>query len=133
MERQINKYHILETNILLERFLTYREVFTEYFKTMKIIERGEALRYETYSRLTDNYLYNINRFVKFCDSYITKYDLENSSIADSMNKYFMDLIDAINCLDIERDLIDHSSLEQSKSKIHTREVEFMNTINFLGK
>jgi len=133
MKAMTNRYRVLETNVLLERFLTYREVFTEYFKTIKVIERGEALRYETYSRLTDNYIFNINRFVRFCDSYITKYEIENSSMAESLNYYFMDLIDAINCLDTDRDVIDHPRLELSKSKIKTREVEFMSTINFLAK
>lgn len=133
MKLTTNRYEILETNVLLERFLTYREVFTEYFKTMKVIERGEALRYETYARLTDNYLINIHQFIKVCNSYITKYNLEESAIADKLNNYFVDLIGAINCLDIEQNLIDHLSLEQSKSQIKTREEEFISTINFLAK
>ncbi|KRO00482.1 hypothetical protein [Companilactobacillus kimchiensis] len=133
MKPEKNKYLVLETNVLLESFLTYREVFTEYFKTMKVIERGEALRYETYSRLTDNYMSNIHRFIKVCDSYITKYHFEETVMAESLNKYFVVLIDAINCLDIDSDSIDHLSLEQSKAKIKSSEVEFMNTINFLVK
>ena len=133
MKLETNKYRILETNVLLERFLTYREVFTEYFKTMKIIERGEALRYETYARLTDNYISNIHRFIRLCNSYITKYQLEDSLIAQSLDNYFIDLIDAINCLDTEHNLLDRLSLEASKAKIQSHEVEFMNTINFLVK
>lgn len=125
-----SKYRVLETNVLLERFLTYREVFTEYFKTMKIIERGEALRYETYSRLTDNYLSNIHRFVKLCNSYITKYNLEDSVMASSLNAYFMDLIDAINCLNCDTDEIDHLSLARSKKIIEQREQDFMKTVGY---
>jgi len=133
MKSMMGKHRILETNVLLERFYTYREVFTEYFKTMKVIERGEALRYETYSRLADNYMSNVDRFVKLCNSYVMKYDLEDSAFADSLNNYFIDLIEAVKCLDFEQDMIDHSSLELAKQKIRNREIEFMDTINLLNK
>ena len=133
MQAMTSKYRVLETNVLLERFLTYREVFTEYFKTVKVIERGEALRYETYSRLTDNYISNIHRFMKLCDSYITKYNLRGSLVEGSLDKYFVNLIEALNCLDCEQDVVDHSSLEQSKDKIAISEKEFVKTISFLAK
>lgn len=128
-----SKYRVLETNVLLERFLTYREVFTEYFKTMKVIERGEALRYETYTRLTDNYISNIHRFMKLCDSYITKYDLRGTLIEGSLDEYFVNLIDALKCLDYDQDMVNHLSLEHSKVKIADSEKEFLKTISFLAK
>lgn len=131
MTAKTNKYRILETGVLLERFVTYNEVFTEYFKTIKIIERGEALRYETYARLTDNYISNIKRFIKLCNSYITKYNLENSMVAERMNNYFIDLINAIGCLDVKHNSIDYSRLENAKSRIRARQDEFVDSINIL--
>ena len=133
MTNTTSKYRLLETNVLLERFVTYSEVFTEYFKTMKIIERGEALRYETYARLTNNYLSNIHNLIKLTNSYITKYHLENSLVADKLNDYFMELIEAINCLDLDTEMIDHISWSQAQSNIKTRQAEFMNSINFFIK
>ncbi|MBL3530031.1 hypothetical protein [Companilactobacillus zhachilii] len=133
MTAQSNKYRILETNVLLERFVTYNEVFTEYFKTMKIIERGEALRYETYSRLADNYISNIHRFMKLCISYLDKYHLQNSVMAEKLNNYFVDLIDALNCMDTDNNLINHLSLEEARSKIKASQGEFLNSINFFIK
>ena len=127
-----NKYRLLETNVLLDRFLTYREVFSEHFKTMKVIERGEALRYETYSRLADNYISNVHRFIKLCEDYIEKYHLENSQLTDRLNDYLMEVIDAISCLDTDHNVIDHSKLEKSKQKIHQKELEFMNAIGLLA-
>lgn len=133
MTNTTSKYRILETNVLLERFATYSEVFTEYFKTMKVIERGEALRYETYSRLTDNYISNIHRFIKLCNSYVIKYHLEDSVMADKLNNYFIDLIDALNCLDVDNEVVDHLSWSQSQIKIKQAQDEFMGTINFFIK
>ena len=127
-----NNYRLLETNVLLDRFLTYREVFTEHFKTMKVIERGEALRYETYSRLADNYISNVHRFIDLCESYITKYHLENSQLTEKLNDYLVEVIDAISCLDTDRNLIDHIKLDQAKRKIRQREMEFMNAIGLLA-
>jgi len=117
MTAMTSRYRILETNVLLERFVTYNEVFMEHFKTMKIIERGEALRYETYSRLADNYLSNIDRFMKLCNSYIEKYNLQNSPMAEKLNNYFINLIDALNCLDTENNALYQASMEQARSKI----------------
>ncbi|MQS76084.1 hypothetical protein [Companilactobacillus halodurans] len=133
MELTTSKYRILETNVLLERFVTYNEVFAEYFKTMKVIERGEALRYETYARLQENYLSNIHKFIKLCNSYITKYQLENSLIAEKLNQYFLDLIDGISCLDTDQNQINHPKLEEAKQKIKQRQVDFIHTIGFLTK
>lgn len=133
MTTMISKYRILETNVLLERFITYNEVFTEYFKTIKVIERGEALRYETYSRLTDNYISNIKRFIQLCNSYLSKYNLENSTIAEKLNNYFIELINAINCLDGEKNTVDHLELAESRSRIKTSQEEFVNSINFFIK
>lgn len=127
-----NNNRLLETNVLLDRFLTYREVFTEHFKTMKVIERGEALRYETYSRLADNYISNVHRFVKLCEDYITKYNLENSQLTEKLNDYLVEVIDAISCLDTEHNLINHAKLEQDKQRIHQKEIEFMNAIGLLA-
>ncbi len=133
MDALTSKYRVFETNVLLERFLTYREVFTEYFKTMKVIERGEALRYETYSRLADNYMSNVHRFIELCNSYITKYNLEETVIVDSLDNYLVELISALNCLNYDQDLIDHLRLEESKQKIQSSEVQFMDTIKYLTK
>ena len=127
-----NNNRLLETNVLLDRFLTYREVFTEHFKTMKVIERGEALRYETYSRLADNYISNVHRFVKLCEDYITKYNLENSQLTEKLNDYLVEVIDAISCLDTEHNLINHAKLGQAKQRIHQKEIEFMNAIGLLA-
>jgi len=133
MDALTSKYRVFETNVLLERFLTYREVFTEYFKTMKVIERGEALRYETYSRLADNYLENVHRFIEVCNSYITKYHLEETIVVDSLDNYFIDLINGINCLNLDEDVVDHLVLEESKRKIQSREVQFVDSIRYLTK
>ncbi|MFH5811546.1 hypothetical protein [Companilactobacillus sp. FL22-1] len=133
MATKTSKYRILETNVLLERFVTYNEVFTEYFKTMKVIERGEALRYETYSRLADNYISNIHRFMKLCMSYVEKYHLQNSRIAEKMNNYFVELIAALQCLDLENNSLNHLSWEQARSKIDRSRDEFVNSINFFVK
>ena len=133
MTAMTSRYRILETNVLLERFVTYNEVFMEHFKTMKIIERGEALRYETYSRLADNYLSNIDRFMKLCNSYIEKYNLQNSPMAEKLNNYFINLIDAINCLDTENNALNQTSMEQARSKIKASQEEFVNSINVFIK
>jgi len=133
MTAMTSRYRILETNVLLERFVTYNEVFMEHFKTMKIIERGEALRYETYSRLADNYLSNIDRFMKLCNSYIEKYNLQNSSMAEKLNNYFINLIDALNCLDTENNALNQTSMEQARSKIKASQEEFVNSINVFIK
>ncbi|CAJ1195413.1 hypothetical protein [Companilactobacillus nantensis] len=133
MTVQTSRYRILETNVLLERFVTYNEVFTEYFKTMKIIERGEALRYETYSRLADNYISNIHRFMKLCISYLEKYNLQNSVLAEKLNNYFVDLIDALNCMDTNKNLINHLGLEEARSKIKASQAEFLNSLNIFIK
>jgi len=133
MTAMTSRYRILETNVLLERFVTYNEVFMEHFKTMKIIERGEALRYETYSRLADNYISNIDRFMKLCISYIEKYNLQNSSMAEKLNNYFINLIDALNCLDTENNALNQTSMEQARSKIKASQEEFVNSINVFIK
>ncbi|CAJ1175908.1 hypothetical protein LCR01_06070 [Companilactobacillus crustorum] len=133
MTTKTSKYRILETNVLLERFVTYNEVFTEYLKTIKLIERGEALRYETYSRWIDNYLTNIKSFIKLCNSYLSKYNLENSTIAEKLNNYFMDLIDMVNYMDVDHNLVDHSSIEKAQSKIRARQEEFLQALNILVK
>ncbi|WDT66644.1 hypothetical protein NV391_05415 [Companilactobacillus crustorum] len=133
MTTKTSKYRILETNVLLERFVTYNEVFTEYLKTIKLIERGEALRYETYSRWIDNYLTNIKSFIKLCNSYLSKYNLENSTIAEKLNNYFMDLIDIVNYMDVDHNLVDHSSIEKAQSKIRARQEEFLQALNILVK
>ncbi|WP_338231782.1 hypothetical protein [Companilactobacillus muriivasis] len=133
MTAMTSRYRILETNVLLERFVTYNEVFMEHFKTMKIIERGEALRYETYSRLADNYLSNIDRFMKLCNSYIEKYNLQNSPMAEKLNNYFINLIDALNCLDTENNALNQASMEQARSKIKASQAEFVNSINIFIK
>ncbi|HCD08639.1 MAG TPA: hypothetical protein DEQ50_10355 [Lactobacillus sp.] len=133
MITKTSKYRILETNVLLERFVTYNEVFTEYLKTIKLIERGEALRYETYSRWIDNYLTNIKSFIKLCNSYLSKYNLENSTIAEKLNNYFMDLIDMVNYMDVDHNLVDHSSIEKAQSKIRARQEEFLQALNILVK
>ncbi|ALB28961.1 hypothetical protein [Companilactobacillus heilongjiangensis] len=133
MTAMTSRYRILETNVLLERFVTYNEVFMEHFKTMKIIERGEALRYETYSRLADNYLSNIDRFMKLCNSYIEKYNLQNSPMAEKLNNYFINLIDALNCLDTENNALNQTSMEQARSKIKASQEEFVNSINVFIK
>ena len=133
MTAKTSRYRILETNVLLERFATYNEVFSEYFKTIKVIERGEALRYETYSRLTDNYISNIKRFIQLCNSYLTKYHLENTTIAEKLNNYFVELINAINCLDSEQNIVDHLELAESRERIKMTQDEFVNTINVFVK
>jgi len=133
MTAMTSRYRILETNVLLERFVTYNEVFMEHFKTMKIIERGEALRYETYSRLADNYISNIDRFMKLCISYIEKYNLQNSPMAEKLNNYFVNLIDALNCLDTENNALNQASMEQARSKIKASQAEFVNSINIFIK
>lgn len=133
MTTKTSKYRILETNVLLERFVTYNEVFTEYLKTIKLIERGEALKYETYSRWIDNYLTNIKSFIKLCNSYLSKYNLENSTIAEKLNNYFMDLIDMVNYMDVDHNLVDHSSIEKAQSKIRARQEEFLQALNILVK
>lgn len=133
MTAKTSKYRILETNVLLERFVTYNEVFTEYLKTIKLIERGEALRYETYSRWIDNYLTNIKSFIKLCNSYLSKYNLENSTVAEKLNNYFIDLIDMVNYMDVDRNLVDHSSIEKAQSKIRARQEEFLQALNILVK
>ncbi|WP_119326227.1 hypothetical protein [Companilactobacillus musae] len=128
-----NKYRILETNVLLERFVTYNEVFSEYLKTIKLIERGEALRYETYSRWVDNYLSNIKSFIKLCNSYLAKYNLEGSVIAEKLNNYFIGLIEMVSCMDLERNSVDHLKLERAQSDLRTRQEEFIQSLNFFTK
>ncbi|TGD23069.1 hypothetical protein EGT49_06960 [Companilactobacillus suantsaicola] len=128
----VERYNLIETNILLDRFLTYREVFTEYFKTIKVIERGEALRYETYSRLVENYMINVHQFIKLCNSYVVKYHLEKSFLAEALNNYFVSIISALDCLDIDNNLVDHRRLEAAKKKIHASEEKFMKSIGRLA-
>ncbi|WP_125763211.1 hypothetical protein [Companilactobacillus hulinensis] len=125
--------HVLETNVFVERFLTYRDVFVEYFKTMNLIERGEALTYETYSRLADNYVYNIKRFIKLGNSYVSKYHLENTKFYDSLNNYFVALIDALNYLDYEQNVVNKPQVAQARAVIRDREANFMNEVqSYIG-
>jgi len=133
MTAMTSRYRILETNVLLERFVTYNEVFSEYLKTIKIIERGEALRYETYGRLIDNYIRNVKQFIQLCNSYLAKYKLENSLVAEKLNNYFLDLIGAISCMDPESETVDHGSLALAQSRIKKRQTEFVDSINFFIK
>lgn len=121
--------HVLETNVFVERFLTYRDVFVEYFKTMNLIERGEALTYENYSRLADNYVYNIKNFIKLGNSYISKYNLEDSKVYDSLNNYFVALIDALNYLDYENNVVNKLQVAKARSVIRDREMDFMNEVH----
>ncbi|APX72766.1 hypothetical protein M5C72_06585 [Companilactobacillus allii] len=125
--------HILETNVFVERFLTYRDVFVEYFKTMNLIERGEALTYETYSRLADNYVINIKRFIKLGNSYISKYHLEETEFYDSLNNYFVALIDALNYLDYENNMVNKPQVAKARAVIRDSEIDFMNEVqSYMG-
>ncbi|KRK80451.1 hypothetical protein FD03_GL001874 [Companilactobacillus nodensis DSM 19682 = JCM 14932 = NBRC 107160] len=109
--------------------MTYRDVFVEYFKTMNLIERGEALTYENYSRLADNYVYNIKNFIKLGNSYISKYNLEDSKMYDSLNNYFVALIDALNYLDYENNVVNKLQVARARSVIRDREMDFMNEVH----
>ncbi|MFD1471227.1 hypothetical protein [Companilactobacillus mishanensis] len=123
-----NKTAILERNVFLERFVTYREVFSEYYKTMSLIDRGEALTYETYSRLTDNFLLNVKNFVKLCESFIEKHNLQNSRIERSLNNYFINLIESLKCMDLDKNTFDKGYLKTAKCKVIKSENSFVKSI-----
>lgn len=129
MGKTMAKVQLLETNVFVERFLTYREVFVEYFKTMNLIERGEALTHENYSRLTHNYVRNVKRFSMLCESYITKYHLEGSKIDQTLNNYFIELINGLECMDEKKNVLNKELSSKAQQKIKSCESSFMETIS----
>lgn len=120
--------HVIETNVFVERFLTYREVFVEYFKTMNLIDRGETLTYETYSRLADNYIYNVKRFIKLGNSYVGKYHLEKTKLRSDLDNYFIELITALKCLNYDENSFDKQTSVKALKDIKESEYRFMETI-----
>ncbi|KRK64699.1 hypothetical protein FC72_GL001939 [Companilactobacillus tucceti DSM 20183] len=128
MGKTIARGQLLETNVFVERFLTYREVFVEYFKTMNLIERGEALTHENYSRLTYNYVINVKRFSQLCNSYITKYHLESSKLDQTLNSYFIELINGLDCMDQKHNVLNRELSIEAQQKIKNCESKFMETI-----
>jgi len=128
MGKAMGKNQLLETNVFVERFLTYREVYVEYFKTMSLIERGEALTHENYSRLTHNYVTNVKRFSLLCNSYITKYKLEDSKIDKTLNSYFIELISGLECMDEKQNILNRDLSTKAQQKIKNCELNFMETI-----
>lgn len=128
MKITTGKTAINESNILLERFLTYRIVFKEYFKTMDLIERGEALKYETYTRLADNFLVNVKNYSRLCVSYIEKYRLQNSPLEKKLNVYFASLISGLKCLDLEHNTLNRQKMHAAQKKIMESEKDFISTM-----
>ncbi|MFC6322437.1 hypothetical protein [Companilactobacillus baiquanensis] len=128
MGKTMERSQVLETNVFVERFLTYREVFVEYFKTMSLIERGEALTHENYSRLTHNYVINVKRFSQLCNSYITKYHLEGSKVDQTLNNYFIELINGLECMDEKHNVLNKELSNKAQDKIKKCEFNFMETI-----
>lgn len=110
-----NRTAITEHNDFLERFLTYQTVFQEFFKTMDLIERGEVLKYETYPRLTNNFLLNLKIYSHQCVHFIEKYSLTNTEFERTLNNYFLALITSLRC-------IDSNSLNRNKMQLAKREI-----------
>lgn len=123
MNVNTGKTAILERSIFLERFLTYRVVFEEYFKTMSLIDRGEVLKYETYERLTDNFLINLKKYIKLGTSYIDKYQLQNTTMEHSLNQYYVDLINSLNCMNLTNNVLDHYEMKAAKERISQSEIQ----------
>ncbi|MCH4008200.1 hypothetical protein [Companilactobacillus sp.] len=123
-----DKTAILRHNIFLEKFLTYRVVFQEYFKTMDLIERGEVLKYETYSRLANNFLLNVKIYSHICKSFIEKQNLQGSAMEVKLNGYLADLVQGVDCLDTDQNLLDRSKMKLASARIQQSEREFINTI-----
>jgi len=59
--------------------------------------------------------------------------LENSVIAEKLNNYFVELVDALKCLDTENNAVNHLSLERAQSKIKSSQEDFVNSINLFVK
>ncbi|WP_300559294.1 hypothetical protein [Companilactobacillus sp.] len=123
-----DKTAISRHNIFLEKFLTYRVVFQEYFKTMDLIERGEVLKYETYSRLANNFLLNVKIYSHICKSFIEKQNLQGSAMEVKLNGYLADLVQGVDCLDTDQNLLDRSKMKLASARIQQSEREFINTI-----
>lgn len=123
-----DKTAILRHNIFLEKFLTYRVVFQEYFKTMDLIERVEVLKYETYSRLANNFLLNVKIYSHICTSFIEKQNLQGSAMEAKLNGYLANLVKGMDCLDTDQNLLDRSKMNLASARIQQSEREFINTI-----
>lgn len=127
MTRSTGKTAILERSIFLERFLTYRVVFEEYFKTMSLIDRGEVLKYETYERLTDNFLINLKKYIRLGASYIEKYQLQNTKMEHSLNQYFVELVNSLNCMNLSNNELDRHEMKNAKVRISQSENQVVKT------
>lgn len=119
---------ILERNVFLERFLTYRVVFREYFKTMDLIARGEALKHETYTRLADNFLINVKNYSQLCLSFIHKHQLRDTIVEEHLDNYFIELIEGLKCMDLNNNELNRSQMQLAQQRIDNSEKEFVNTI-----
>ncbi|AKP66627.1 hypothetical protein [Companilactobacillus ginsenosidimutans] len=122
------KTAVLDTSVFFERFLTYRVVFNEYFKTMELIERGETLKHETYSRLADNFLLNVKKYNLFCQSFIKKYKLTNTKIEEKLDNYFSELISSLKCIDENTNQLNKSQMRLAQQRIQSTENEFVNSM-----
>lgn len=108
---------IFNRNDFLERFLTYNTVFQEFFKTMDLIDRGEALKYETYDRLINNFLLNLKIYGIHCSSFLEKEQLTNTLFEEKLNLYFIELVESLECLDTKNNLLDRSKMRLSQQRI----------------
>ncbi|WP_125768099.1 hypothetical protein [Companilactobacillus furfuricola] len=108
---------ILHRNDFLERFLTYNTVFQEFFKTMDLIDRGEALKYETYDRLINNFLLNLKIYGVHCSSFLEKEQLTNTLFEEKLNLYFIELVESLKCLDTKNNQLDRSKMQLAQQKI----------------
>ncbi|WP_099974834.1 hypothetical protein [Lactobacillus terrae] len=126
-----NEKQIIDANIFLERFLTYRDIFSEYFKTIKVIDSGEALTYENYQRLEDNYIWNVKKLMIFSSSFIHKYNLKGSDIANNLNEYFVVLIDGMQGINFERNTVNYEQIEESKKLIEEKSIKFRESFSLI--
>ncbi|WP_129044991.1 hypothetical protein [Companilactobacillus metriopterae] len=126
-----NEKQIIDANIFLERFLTYRDIFSEYFKTIKVIDSGEALTYENYQRLEDNYIWNVKKLMIFSSSFIHKYNLEGSDIANNLNEYFVVLIDGMQGINFEKNTVNYDKIEESKKLIEEKSIKFRESFSLI--
>ncbi|KRL68480.1 hypothetical protein [Companilactobacillus versmoldensis] len=120
---------IAETNAFLERFITYRSVFQEYFKTMHLIESGEVLKYETYQRLTNNFLLNVKIYNRVCWDFIEKQQLVESKVHKNLDNYFIKLVKSVQCMNPTDNQLDHKSLKKSQIEIDRAGHDFVTALS----
>lgn len=120
---------IIQRNAFLERFLTYQTVFQEYFKTMDLIDRGEALKYETYDRLVGNFLLNLKIYGIHCASFLEKEHLTNTLFEEKLNLYFIELVESLKCIDTHHNLLDRRQMRAAQQRISDSGRAFIQTID----